>query len=55
MPQTLQALRPDYDSLKAVKPDIILTTATAYGRGGPYSESLPCPALLSWAWLARTS
>ena len=28
----------DYDSLKAVKPDIILTTVTAYGRGGPYSD-----------------
>jgi crotonobetainyl-CoA:carnitine CoA-transferase CaiB-like acyl-CoA transferase len=28
----------DYDSLKAVKRDIILASATAYGRGGPYSE-----------------
>ena len=28
----------DYDSLTAVKPDIILTTVTAYGRGGPYSD-----------------
>ena len=28
----------DYDSLKAVKPDIILTCATAYGTGGPYSD-----------------
>ncbi len=37
-PQTLQAMELDYDSLKAVKPDIILTTATAYGRGGPYSD-----------------
>ena len=37
-PQTLQAMKLDYDSLKAVKPDIILTTATAYGRGGPYSD-----------------
>src|SRR5262245_58096621 len=37
-PQTLQAMRLDYDSLKTVKPDIILTTATAYGRGGPYSD-----------------
>jgi crotonobetainyl-CoA:carnitine CoA-transferase CaiB-like acyl-CoA transferase len=37
-PQTLAAMRLDYDSLCAVKPDIILTTATAYGRGGPYSE-----------------
>ena len=37
-PQTLAAMQLDYDSLKAVKPDIILTTVTAYGRGGPYSE-----------------
>ncbi len=28
----------DYASLKAVKPDIILASATAYGRGGPYSD-----------------
>jgi crotonobetainyl-CoA:carnitine CoA-transferase CaiB-like acyl-CoA transferase len=28
----------DYESLKAVKPDIILASATAYGRGGPYSD-----------------
>lgn len=27
----------DYASLKAVKRDIILASATAYGRGGPYS------------------
>ncbi len=37
-PRTLQAMRLDYESLKAVKPDIILATATAYGRGGPYSD-----------------
>jgi len=37
-PQTLQAMRLDYDSLCAVKPDIILTTVSAYGRGGPYSD-----------------
>ena len=37
-PQTLSAMKLDYDSLKAVKPDIILTTVTAYGRGGPYSD-----------------
>jgi len=37
-PQTLLAMKLDYDSLKAVKPDIILTTVSAYGRGGPYSE-----------------
>src|SRR6478736_71911 len=27
----------DYESLTAVKPDIILASATAYGEGGPYS------------------
>ena len=37
-PQTLAAMKLDYDSLKAVKPEIILTTVTAYGRGGPYSD-----------------
>jgi crotonobetainyl-CoA:carnitine CoA-transferase CaiB-like acyl-CoA transferase len=37
-PQTLVTMGLDYDSLAAVKPDIILTTATAYGRGGPYSN-----------------
>jgi crotonobetainyl-CoA:carnitine CoA-transferase CaiB-like acyl-CoA transferase len=30
----------DYDSLKAIKPDIILTLATAFGRGGPYSDRI---------------
>lgn len=28
----------DYESLKKIKPDIILASATAYGRGGPYSD-----------------
>ena len=28
----------DYDSLKAIKPDIILTTATAFGGPGPWSD-----------------
>ena len=37
-PQTLAAMKLDYESLKSVKPDIILTTVTAYGRGGPYSD-----------------
>jgi crotonobetainyl-CoA:carnitine CoA-transferase CaiB-like acyl-CoA transferase len=37
-PQTLDAMRLDYASLRAVKDDIILTTVTAYGRGGPYSQ-----------------
>ena len=37
-PQTLAAMQLDYESLKAIKPDIILTTVSAYGRGGPYSD-----------------
>lgn len=39
LPQpTLESMGIDYDSLKAIKEDIILTTVTAYGNGGPYSE-----------------
>jgi crotonobetainyl-CoA:carnitine CoA-transferase CaiB-like acyl-CoA transferase len=39
LPQpTLEAMGIDYESLKAIKPNIILTTVTAYGNGGPYSE-----------------
>ncbi|HVN01024.1 MAG TPA: CoA transferase [Caulobacteraceae bacterium] len=37
-PRTLAAMGLDYDSLAAIKPDIILTMVTAYGRGGPYSD-----------------
>jgi len=37
-PQTLAAMRLDYDSLKAVKPDIILTTSSAFGPSGPYGD-----------------
>jgi crotonobetainyl-CoA:carnitine CoA-transferase CaiB-like acyl-CoA transferase len=37
-PQTLAAMKLDYESLKAIRPDIILTHVTAYGRGGPYSD-----------------
>ena len=37
-PQTLADMKLDYASLTAVKADIILTTVTAYGRGGPYSD-----------------
>jgi len=37
-PQTLRDMKLDYASLTAVKSDIILTTVTAYGRGGPYSD-----------------
>ncbi len=35
-PDTLESMGMDYASLKAIKPDIILTTTTAYGSGGPY-------------------
>src|SRR5947199_981798 len=31
-------MRLDYESLTAVKPDIILTIVSAYGRGGPYAD-----------------
>ena len=37
-PKTLQAMALDLDSLREVKEDIILTTVSAYGRGGPYSD-----------------
>jgi crotonobetainyl-CoA:carnitine CoA-transferase CaiB-like acyl-CoA transferase len=30
----------DYEALTAVKPDIILASATAYGEGGPYSDRI---------------
>ncbi len=30
----------DYQSLRAVKPEIILASATAYGEGGPYSDRI---------------
>ena len=39
-PQQLAPMKLDYESLKAVKADIILTTVTAYGRGGPYSDRI---------------
>ena len=37
-PQTLAAMKLDYESLKTIRPDIILTLVTAYGQGGPYSD-----------------
>ncbi|MDO9127895.1 MAG: CoA transferase, partial [Parvibaculum sp.] len=37
-PSTLIAMGLDYESLVAAKPDIILTTVSAFGHGGPYSE-----------------
>ena len=37
-PDTLETLGLDYESLTAIKPDIILTMISAFGRGGPYSN-----------------
>ena len=37
-PDTLQSMGLDYDSLRAIRPDIILTMISAFGRGGPYSN-----------------
>lgn len=37
-PSGLTAMGLDYESLKAVRPDIILTTVTAFGTGGPASD-----------------
>jgi crotonobetainyl-CoA:carnitine CoA-transferase CaiB-like acyl-CoA transferase len=37
-PAVLRALALDLDSLRQVKPDIILTTVTGFGTGGPLSE-----------------
>lgn len=37
-PQTLKAMGLDFETLKSVKSDIILTTVSAYGAGGPYSN-----------------
>lgn len=44
-PQTLKAMKLDYESLKAVKPDIILTTVSAFGHGGPYSHRVGFDAI----------
>jgi crotonobetainyl-CoA:carnitine CoA-transferase CaiB-like acyl-CoA transferase len=37
-PDTLHEMGLDYNSLQAVKPDIILTMISAFGTGGPYSN-----------------
>ncbi|MBI3770817.1 MAG: CoA transferase [Deltaproteobacteria bacterium] len=39
-PATLRALGLDYASLAAIKPDVILTSISAFGCGGPYEEKL---------------
>ncbi len=36
-PDTLKSMGMDYESLRQIKPDIILTTTTAYGSSGPYA------------------
>ncbi len=37
-PDTLEKMGLDYESLTQIKPDIILTMISAFGRGGPYSN-----------------
>ena len=37
-PEALRSLALDLESLRHVKPDIILTTVTAFGAGGPWSH-----------------
>lgn len=37
---TLAAMGLDYDSVRAVRADIVLTTVDAFGSGGPYSDRL---------------
>ena len=39
-PETLSAMGLDYESLKAVKRDIILTSINAFGSGGPWSSKI---------------
>lgn len=36
----MKASRLDYETLRAIKQDVILASATAYGEGGPYSERI---------------
>jgi crotonobetainyl-CoA:carnitine CoA-transferase CaiB-like acyl-CoA transferase len=36
----LKSLGLDYETLRAIKPDLIFVLGTAYGSGGPYSERL---------------
>ena len=37
-PETLAAMGLDHESLRAIKPDVILVNATAWGRGGEWSH-----------------
>lgn len=38
--ETLVDMGLSYEQLKRIKPDIIMTSISAYGRGGPYSQRL---------------
>ncbi len=44
-PKTLSAMGLDYESLKAIKSDIILATVNAFASGGPYSDRVGFDAL----------
>jgi crotonobetainyl-CoA:carnitine CoA-transferase CaiB-like acyl-CoA transferase len=39
-PQTLRAMGLDWETLSAQKPSLVLTSVSAFGRGGPYEERL---------------
>jgi crotonobetainyl-CoA:carnitine CoA-transferase CaiB-like acyl-CoA transferase len=39
-PQTLRSLNLDWPSVEAINPRCVLTTASAFGSGGPYEERL---------------
>ena len=39
-PQTLVTMGLDYDTLRAIKPDVILTTVNAFGSGGPMTTKV---------------
>lgn len=39
-PQTLTTMGVDYETLRSIKPDIILTTVNAFGSGGPISNKI---------------
>lgn len=39
-PATLKQMGLDYETLRSIKPDIILTTVNAFGSGGPWSEKV---------------
>ncbi len=44
-PDTLASMGLDYESVTAIKPDVILITTTAYGSGGPYGTRVGLDAV----------